>query len=57
MHKFDLTGKDTLVDKVAMHLNVLGPGMEDEVLRKLDTIEVITVDHRRIRHLHMHILD
>ena len=52
----DFTGKDTLADKIVVHLNVLGPGMEDEVLRKLDTVEVVAVDHRRIGHLHLQIL-
>ena len=31
--KFDFTGKDTLADKMVEHLNVLSPGVEDEVLR------------------------
>ena len=27
--KFDFTKKDTLTNKMVVHLNVLGPGMED----------------------------
>ena len=30
---FNFTGEDKIVDKVVVHLNVLGPGMEDGVLR------------------------
>ena len=44
------------MDKMVVHLNVLSPGMEDEVLRKLDAAEVVIVDRRRIRHLHLQIL-
>ena len=32
IHKFDFTGKDTLTDEVVVHLDVLGLGVEDEVL-------------------------
>ena len=53
IHQFDFTEKDTLADKMAVHLNVLGPGVEDGVLRKLDTVEVVAIDRRRIEHLHL----
>ena len=33
IYEFEFTGKDTLADKVVVHLNVLGPCVEDEVLR------------------------
>ena len=39
-----------------VHLNVLVPGVEYRVLRKLDAIEVVVVDRRRIGHLFLHIL-
>ena len=51
-----LEREDTLADKMIVHLNVLSPGMEDEVLCKLDVAELVTVDCRRIRHLHLQIL-
>ena len=44
--------KNALTDKVIMHLNVLGSGVEDGVLRELDPVDVITVDGHQIRHLH-----
>ena len=44
IHQFDFTEKDTLADKMAVHLNVLGPGVEDGVLRKLDIVQVGIVD-------------
>ena len=44
------------MDKVVVHLNVLGPGVEDGVLRELDAAEVVAVDHRRIEHLLLQIL-
>ena len=44
------------MDKMIVHLNVLGSGMEDGVLRKLDVVEFVVVDHCRIKHLHMQIL-
>ena len=31
--KFDFTREDTLAEKVVVHLNVLGPSVEDGVLR------------------------
>ena len=31
--KFNFNGKNSLMDKMVVHLNVLGLGMEDEVLR------------------------
>ena len=57
MLKFDFTREDTLTDKMVVHLNVLSPGVEDGVLRKLDVLEVVAVDRRRIRHLHLKILE
>ena len=57
IRKFDFTREDTLADKMVVHLNVLSPGVEHGVLRKLDVVEVVTVDHRRIRHLHLQILE
>ena len=56
IRKFNFTGEDKLADKVVVHLNVLISGVEDGVLRKLDAAEVVTVDRRRIRHLHLQIL-
>ena len=39
-----------------VHLDVLGPGVEDRVLRELDAAEVVTVDRRWIGHLLLQIL-
>ena len=39
-----------------VHLNVLGPSVEDGVLRKLDVVEVVTVDRPPIGHLHVQVL-
>ena len=39
-----------------MHLNVLGPGVEDGFLRKMDVAEVVIVDGRWIEHLHLQII-
>ena len=55
--QFDFIGKDTLADKVVVHLNVLGSGMEDGVLCKLDVVEVVAVDRRQIRYFHFQILE
>ena len=57
VQKFDFTGKDSLADQMIMHLNVLCQGVEDGVLRKLDVVEVVTLDGTRIRHLHLQILE
>ena len=46
--KFDFTGKDTLTDEMVVHLNVLGPCVENGVFRELDAVEVVAVDRRRI---------
>ena len=54
--KFDFTREDTLADKFVVHLNVLSSGVEDGVLHKLDVAEVVAVDRRQIRHLHLQIL-
>ena len=55
MHQFDFTSEDTLTDKMIVHLNVLGPGVEDRVLCKVDTAKVVTKDRRRIRQLYLQI--
>ena len=55
--KFYFTRENTLANKMVVHLNVLSPGVEDGVLRKLDVLEVVAVDRRRIRHLHLKILE
>ena len=54
--KFDFTRNDTLTDKMLLHLNVLGPCVENEVLRELDVVEVVALDCRRIGHLLLHVL-
>ena len=54
--KFDFTRKDMLTDKMVVHLNVLGPCVENGVLRELDAVEVDAVDRLQIRHLLLHIL-
>ena len=38
----------TLSDEMIVHLDVLGTGVENGVLRKLDGVEVVTVDRRQI---------
>ena len=43
-------------DKMVVHLNVLCPGVKDEVLCQLDVVEVVTIDRRWFKHLHMQIL-
>ena len=48
IRKFDFTREDTLADKMVVHLNVLSPGVEAGILRKLDVAEVVAVDCRRI---------
>ena len=54
--KFNFTRKDTLTNKMVVHLNVFSPGVENGVLRELDAAEVVVVDRRRIRHLLLQIL-
>ena len=54
--KFHFTGKDTTTDKMIVHLNVLGPCVENGVLRELDAAEVVAVDRRRIGHLLLQVL-
>ena len=44
------------MDKMVMHLNVLGPSMEYEVFRKVDTAEIVAIDRHRIRNLYLQIL-
>ena len=39
--KFDFTRKDTFMDEMIVHLNVLGPCVEKGVLRELDAAEVV----------------
>mgnify|MGYP007130558494 CR=1 FL=1 len=40
IRKFNFTRKDTLADRVVVHLNVLSQGMEDGVLRKLELLRL-----------------
>ena len=54
--KFDFTRKDTFTNKMVVHLNVLSPCVENEVLRELDAAEVVAVDRHWIRHLLLQIL-
>ena len=44
------------MDKMIVHLNVLGLGVEYRVLCKLDITEVVAIDRCRIRHLNLQIL-
>jgi hypothetical protein len=57
MLQFDLTGKDSLPDEMIVHFDVLGPRMKNWVFRELNTAEVVAIDHRRIRHLLMQVLE
>ena len=41
---------------MVVHLNVLSPGVEDGVLRKLDASKVVIVDQRWIDNFHLQIL-
>ena len=54
--KFDFTRKDMLTDKMVVHLNVLGPCLENGVLRELAAAEVVVVDRRWIGLLLLQIL-
>ena len=54
--QFDFTRKDTLLDEMIVHLDVLCSCVENGVLRELDAAEVVAVDRRRIRHLLLQIL-
>ena len=56
IHKFDFTGEDSLPDEMIVRLNVLGPGMEDWVLCKLDVVEVVAVYGCQFARLHSQIL-
>ena len=56
IHQFDFIGKGLLADKIIVHLNMLGPGVDDGVLHKLDVVEVGIVNRRRIGHLYLQIL-
>jgi hypothetical protein len=40
-----------------VHLDVLRPCVKNKVLRELNAAEVVTIDHRRIRHLLMQVLE
>ena len=53
--RFNFTKKDTLTDEMIVHLNVLGPCVENGVFRELDAAEIVLVDRRRIGHLLLHI--
>ena len=57
INEFDITKEDTLVEKMVVHLNVLIPGVEDGVFHKLDIVEVVIVDRRRIGCIHLQILE
>ena len=43
IRKFNFTREDMLANKVIVHLNVLSPGVEEGILRKMDVVEVVTV--------------
>ena len=47
MREFDFTGKDPLMDKMIMHLNVLGPSVKYEVFCKVDIVEVVARSNSR----------
>jgi hypothetical protein len=55
--QFDFTGEDTLPDEMVVHLDVLHPCVKYGVFRELNAAEVVTLDHRRIRHLLMQVLE
>ena len=48
INQFDFIRENKLADEVVMHLNVLGPGVENGILRELDAAEAVAVDRRRI---------
>ena len=53
MHQFDFTRKDLLMDKMVVHLNLLGPSVEYGVFRKVDTVEVVAINRCPSGHFHM----
>ena len=44
------------MEKMILHLNVLSLDVQDGDFRQLDTVEVVAIDRRRIKHLHLQIL-
>ena len=57
INEFDFTREDTIVDKMVVHLNVLSLRVEDGGFHKLYTAEVVAVDRRRIKRVHLQILE
>jgi hypothetical protein len=57
MFQFHLTGEDTLPDEMIVHFDVRRPYVKNRVFRELDAAEVVAIDHCRIRHLLMQILE
>jgi hypothetical protein len=57
MFQFDFTGEDTLLDEMIVHFDMLRPCLKNRVFRELNAVEVVEVDHRRIRHLLMQVLE
>jgi hypothetical protein len=57
MLQFHFTGKDTLPDEMIVHLDVLRHCVKNRVFRELNAAKVVTIDHRRIRHLLMQVLE
>ena len=39
-----------------MHFDVLRPSVEDGILSGMDAAKVVAIDHYRIKHLHLQIL-
>ena len=56
MLKVDIPYKDTISDEVVVHLNVLCPSVEDMVLSKMDTTEIVAVEQDWIVDGDIHIL-
>jgi hypothetical protein len=57
MLQFDFTGKDSLPNEMIVHFYVLRPCVKNRVFRELNAAEVVTMDHRQIRHLLMQVLE
>jgi hypothetical protein len=57
MRQFDLPGKDSLLDEMIVHFDVLCPRMKNRVFRELNAGEVVAIDLRRIRHLLMQVFE
>jgi hypothetical protein len=56
MLQFDFTGEDTLPDEMIVHFDLLCLCVKNGVFRELNAAEVVTMDHRWIRHLLMQVL-